>query len=41
MSVGPPGSHVSFLSLPALERGSESGLEDSQNGSNHQKVRAF
>lgn len=41
MSLAPPGSHVSLLSPPALEQGSESSLEDGQNGSNCQKARAF
>lgn len=41
MSVAFLSSHVSFLSPPASEQGSESGLEDGRNGSNPQKARAI
>lgn len=41
MSAAPSSLYISFLSPPAPEQGSESGLEDGQNGSNHQKARAF
>lgn len=41
MSVASPASHISFLSPPASEQGSESSLEDGQAGSKRQKERAF